>query len=66
MGGKFELEKVIDSLATISEIIFKRLHCMECNQCQPCGEVFMSALKTLREAGTPNPGALRGGVSEKT
>jgi hypothetical protein len=35
MGGKFELEKVMDSLATISEIIFKRLHCMECNQCQP-------------------------------
>jgi len=44
MAPKFEIEEVMDSLATISEILFRRLHCMECNQCEPCGEVFMSAL----------------------
>jgi hypothetical protein len=48
---KFEIEKVVDSLATISDIIFRRLHCMECNQCEPCGPVFMKALTVLREAG---------------
>jgi hypothetical protein len=50
-NNKLHLEKIVDSLATISDIIFKRLHCMECNQCEPCGPVFMAALKTLREAG---------------
>jgi hypothetical protein len=48
---KFDIEKVVDSLATISDIIFKRLHCMECNQCEPCGPVFMKALTGLRDAG---------------
>ncbi len=48
---RYEIEKVVDSLATISDIIFKRLHCMECNQCEPCGPVFMKALTTLRESG---------------
>lgn len=51
MPKQFEIEKLVDSLATISDIIFKRLHCMECNQCEPCGQVFMKALTTLREAG---------------
>lgn len=48
---KFEIESVVDSLATISDIIFRRLHCMECNQCEPCGPIFMQALKVVREAG---------------
>jgi hypothetical protein len=47
----FEIEEIVDSLALISDIIFRRLHCMECNQCEPCGAVFMGALKVLREAG---------------
>jgi hypothetical protein len=51
MPDKIHIEKLVDSLATISDIIFKRLHCMECNQCEPCGPIFMKALKTLREAG---------------
>jgi hypothetical protein len=63
MAPKFEIEEVMDSLATISEILFRRLHCMECNQCEPCGEVFMSALKVLREAGNVAPVA-RGGARE--
>jgi hypothetical protein len=48
---KFELQHVVDSLATISDIIFRRFKCMECNQCEPCGPIFMQALNTLREAG---------------
>jgi hypothetical protein len=51
MPYKINIEKLVDSLATISDIIFKRLHCMECNQCEPCGPIFMQALKTLREVG---------------
>jgi len=51
MPKDFEIEKLVDSLATISDIIFRRLHCMECNQCEPCGAIFMQALTTLREAG---------------
>ena len=51
MGDNVEIKKIIDSLATISHIIFRRLHCVECNQCEPCGPAFMKALNTLREAG---------------
>jgi hypothetical protein len=51
MPKKFEIELLVDSMATISDIIFKRLHCMECNQCEPCGPIFMNALTTLRKAG---------------
>ena len=61
--GRFELEELVQPLATISSIIFRRLQCMECNQCEPCGEVFMSALKVLREAGNVAPVA-RGGARE--
>lgn len=69
MGKKFEIEELVDSLATISDIIFRRLHCMECNQCEPCGTVFMNALKTLRAAGnvegtTRQHGAQAGAQSE--
>jgi hypothetical protein len=63
MAPKYEIEEVMDSLATISEVLFRRLQCMECNQCEPCGEVFMSALKVLREAGEVAPVA-RGGARE--
>lgn len=49
--GRFELEELVQPLAAISSIIFRRLQCMECNQCEPCGETFMAALKTLSEAG---------------
>lgn len=63
MAPRFEIEEVMDSLATISEILFRRLKCMECNQCEPCGEAFMGALKVLREAGEVAPVA-RGGASE--
>jgi hypothetical protein len=48
---KFEIDEIVVSLATISEIIFRRLQCMECNQCEPCGPEFMSALKNVTEAG---------------
>jgi hypothetical protein len=51
MPPKYELEKVIDSLATISSILFNKLHTMECNQCEPCGGYFMDALKVLKSAG---------------
>lgn len=62
-GKEFEIERIMDSLATISSIIFNRLHTMECNQCEPCGAVFMEALKVLRSAGTPNPGGeFKGGA----
>lgn len=47
----YQIEKLVDSLATISDILYMRLHCMECNQCEPCGPIFMEALNTLREAG---------------
>jgi hypothetical protein len=57
---KFEIQAVVDSLATISDIIFKRFHCMECNQCEPCGPIFMKALNTLREAG--NVAHVQGGA----
>ena len=66
MPKQFEIEKLVDSLATISDIIFKRLHCMESNQCEPCGPVFMKALATLREAGhvqTGTEGPGRGGTA---
>jgi hypothetical protein len=57
MAPKFEIEEVVDSLATISEILFLRLKTMECNQCQPCGEVFMRSLDVLRKAGQVAPEA---------
>ncbi len=61
---ELELEKIVDSLATISDIIFKRLQCMECNQCEPCGGIFMKALSTLREAG--NIQTVAGSAAEKS
>jgi hypothetical protein len=51
-----KIERILDSLATISDIIFKRLKCMECNQCEPCGPIFMGALKNLRAVGKVNRG----------
>jgi hypothetical protein len=51
MPKKFEIEVLVDSLATISDILFKRLKTMECNQCEPCGPSFMNALSSLRKAG---------------
>ena len=51
MAKRFELEEMIDPLAVISEILFLRLKCMECNQCEPCGEVFMGALQKIANAG---------------
>ena len=62
MPKQFEIEKLVDSMATISEIIFNRLKTMECNQCQPCGDLFMNALATLRDAGQVHPGATAGRV----
>jgi hypothetical protein len=57
----FEIEEVMDSLATISEILFLRLKCMECNQCEPCGAIFMSSLNVLRQAG--NVKEMEGGAA---
>ncbi len=67
MPKHFEIEKIVDSLAIVSDIIFQRLHCMECNKCQPCGETFMKALTTLREAGNIHtlPGGSAGPGSTK-
>jgi hypothetical protein len=58
MAPKYEIEAVIDSLATVSEILFLRLKCMECNQCEPCGPAFMASLNVLREAGRVDPAAI--------
>lgn len=52
-----KFERMVDSLSTIADIIFRRLHCMECNQCEPCGPVFMGALKNLRAVGKVTRGA---------
>jgi hypothetical protein len=57
---KFEIDELIDQLAVISEIIFLRLRCIECNQCEPCGEVFMGALRQLAQAGGRLEGEERG------
>jgi hypothetical protein len=48
---RFEIEEIVASIATISEIIYRRFQCMECNQCEPGGSEFMGALKRLSEAG---------------
>lgn len=65
MPKKFEIEILVDSLATISDIIFKRLHCMECNQCEPCGPIFMNSLNTLRKAGTIQRAARKTAAKKK-
>ena len=57
MAPPYEVEAVMDSLATISEVLFRRLVCMECNQCEPCGPAFMASLNVLREAGKIDPAA---------
>jgi hypothetical protein len=62
--GNFKIELVVESLATISDIIFRRLKCMECNQCEPCGPSFMAALSVLREAGGINLRGESGGERE--
>ncbi len=59
----FEIEEVMDSLATISEILFLRLKCVECNQCEPCGAVFMNSLNVLRKAG--NVKEMEGGAARE-
>lgn len=65
MPDHFRIEELVQPLSRISEIIFKRLHCMECNQCEPCGEVFMKALKQIQQLGGKslgegqNPGVAR-------
>jgi hypothetical protein len=56
---RIDIEKLVDSLATISNVIWERLHCMECNQCEPCGPVFMKSLNVLRKAGTISRQAAR-------
>ncbi len=48
---RFDIEELIDPLAVLSEIIFLRLKCVECNQCEPCGPEFMGALRRLAQAG---------------
>jgi hypothetical protein len=63
MPPKFEVERLIDPLATISSILFNRLKCMECNQCEPCGPAFMKALTVLKEAGTIDKNIGQSGVS---
>lgn len=53
---RFKLEEILDPLARISEIIFKRLHTMECNPCEPCGPVFMESLQRLQKLGHASSG----------
>jgi hypothetical protein len=60
MHHKYNIEELLQPLATISEILFKRLQCMECNRCEPCGEVFMQALRQLAEAGQGLEAGARG------
>lgn len=62
----YQIEKLVDSLATISDIIYRRFHCMECNQCEPCGPIFMEALKTLREAGNVTTATHEAGQAQKS
>lgn len=61
MAPNYDIERVIDSLATISSVLFKRLVTMECNKCEPCGEYFMEALKVLQSSGKV-AGGLKGGI----
>lgn len=53
MPKKLEIESLVDSLATISDIIFKRIKCLASTSCEPCGAQFMKALDTLRKASKP-------------
>ena len=62
----FRMEELIEPLARISEIIFKRLHTMECNKCEPCGEIFMDSLKQLQKLGKTAAGERElGGATRK-
>jgi hypothetical protein len=56
----YRIDEVVDALAVISEVIFNRWKCCECNACYPGGDTFMSALEVLRSAGS---GAARGGAA---
>jgi hypothetical protein len=47
MPPKFEIEKLVDSLATTSDIIFLRLFCQICKQCEPCEPISMKALTAV-------------------
>ena len=58
---RFEIDELIDPLAVVSEILFLRLRCMECNQCEPCGVAFMGALRQLAQAGGRLEGEEGGG-----
>jgi len=51
MPKKPEIELLVDSMATISDVIFKKLQCFVATQCEPCGKSFMNALDNLRKAG---------------
>jgi len=57
MAERLEFERIADSIATISYILRHRFQCVECNQCEPCGQVFMEALETLTKAGNVAPAA---------
>ena len=57
---RFEIQELIDPLAVLSEIIFLRLKCVECNPCEPCGPEFMGALQQLAKAGGRLAGEERG------
>lgn len=59
------VEELIDSLATLSSVLFNHLKTMECNQCEPCGEFFMSALRKLSEAGNSQIQLKGGGAAER-
>lgn len=51
MPKKIEIEVVVDSLATISDIIYKRFDKVACAPSELYGPIFMEALNNVRKAG---------------
>ena len=52
MAKEIEIEVVVDSLATISDILYNKFYGVQCVGTELCGPIFMDALNTLRQAGT--------------
>ena len=48
---KIEIEVLVDSLATISDIVYKEYQGKVCENCRVGGPIFMDALNKLRKAG---------------
>lgn len=51
MPKKIEIEVLVDSLATISDIIYKTFEKVECAPTEMYGPIFKEALNNMRKAG---------------